>query len=152
MFPAALAGAIGLGTAVPVVAEPINILGGTIVYSRSNQATIDLALSQGRIVGMFGDSGSESWTPAHACFGCTPASTLNPSISESFRHRDPPGDVSVGGLFMFNGQNYRLTDLIFSIVADSVRLPAVFRDDDAGGAESTIAQFTLRGLAMGRSG
>jgi hypothetical protein len=128
----------------PAAAEPVNILGGTIYYSRQNQATFNLTLLDGWMSGEFGDNGSESWTPSHACFGCTPGSTIDPSVSESMPLSD---DISAGGILNYRGVDYFISNLSFTIDSDPVRLPASFNTEGVG--MSSVAQFVLHGLVQG---
>jgi hypothetical protein len=127
----------------PAAAEPVNIFGGTIYYSRQNQAAFNLTLLDGWMRGEFGDNGSESWTPSHACFGCTPGATIDPSVSESMPVSE---DISIGGVLNYRGVDYFISNLSFTIDSDPVRLPGAF---GANTAMSSVAQFALRGLVQG---
>jgi hypothetical protein len=128
----------------PAAAEPVNILGGTIYYSRQNQATFNLTLLDGWMRGEFGDNDSESWTPSHACFGCTPGSTIDPSVSESMPANE---DISAGGVLNYRGVDYFISNLSFTIDSDPVTLPSSFNAESL--ALSSVAQFVLHGLVQG---
>ena len=134
-----------VNTVRPAAAEPVTILGGSISYSRQNQAEFNLTLVDGGwMQGEFGDNDSESWNPPHACFPCTPGSTLNPSVSEKMQSM---GDISVGGVLFTRGTRYDITNLEFTIDSDSVKLPDSFDIDGS----SSIAQFSLHGLVQGHA-
>ncbi len=133
---------IGAGAA-PARAEPVNIIGGVILYHRSDLASLDLTLIDGgRISGSFGNTTSESWYPTHGCLPCIPGSTLAPSVNESFSQYDSDFDRTVFGTFLYGGLLLNLNALSFSVAADSVVIPAA-------GEVSSPAQFGLHGLAGG---
>jgi hypothetical protein len=129
------------GGVVPAGADPVTILGGSIVYSRQNMASIDLQLTEGHLRGDFGSDTSEAWTPAHACFSCTPGSTIDVSLTEIL----PNTAGGVFGELAWRGVGYDLDALQFTIEADPLRVP----DPLSEGGRTSIAQFVLRGLATG---
>ena len=131
----------------PASAEPVNILGGLIEYSRQNQAYFNISLVDGWMRGDFGEEVSESWTPPYACFACTPGATLDPSVTESMPASDTAG---VGGVLMFRDVEYYISSLSFTIDSDPVTLPASFDVVDSL-AMSTIAQFVMHGLVQART-
>ena len=138
---AAIAAAVAAVNLVrPAAAEPVNILGGHINYSRQNQAMFDLTLLNGLMRGEFGSSDSESWDPPHACFDpCTAGSTIDVSLSEDMPMSQ---DVSVGGFLTYLGNTYFISKLSFTIDADPITLPANFASQGFAGN----AQFVLHGL------
>jgi hypothetical protein len=142
----AIVAAIATVDSVPVAAEPVTILGGVLVYSRQNQAVFDLQLVDGSMRGEFGSS-SESWDPPHACFPCAPGSVIDLSLSESMPQSE---DVTVGGALSFQGTEYFVTNLSFTIDSDPVRVPGAnaFRGGENSVVRSTVAQFVLRGLVQ----
>ena len=131
----------------PAAAEPVNIFGGVIAYSRENQASMDLTLNDGWLSADFGDPGGESWTPPYACFPCTPSATLTPSVTENLQQSDT---IGVGGVLMYRGVEYFLSSLRFTIDSDPVTLAASFDVGDSL-AGSTLAQFVLHGLVQGQT-
>ena len=134
-----------VNTVRPAAAEPVTILGGVINYSRQNQAEFRLTLVDGGLMqGQFGDGGSESWDPPHACFACVPGSTIDPSLSESMPKSE---DVTVGGVLILHDVKYFITNLSFTIDSDQLRVPpaSAFVGRDP---VSSVAQFVLRGLVQ----
>jgi hypothetical protein len=138
--------ALALGAAAEIAqADPIVISRGSIVYSRSNQASFDLQDQLGfagggfAAEGDFGDNASESWTPAHACFPCTPGQVINPSVSESFTNTFG-NDVGVGGMVFLNGVTHGIRSFSISLLAGDVIVPI-----DAEKFWSTTAPFSFHG-------
>jgi hypothetical protein len=134
-----------------VFAEPFTIRAGTISYSRSNEATFDLTFDplvfgfDSSAAGEFGDSGSESWNPPHACFPCTSGSTMNLSLSEHFTIFDPPG-ASVGGILREDNISFDIDGLQFVIAAGGIIVPVL---NPGAAVWSSFVPFTFRGNVGG---
>lgn len=146
-LPAAVA-ILLLSTATPALADPVRLVSGSIQYSRQNQAEYRVTADNGmQIVSEFGNEAGESWNPDHACFGCTPGTTIDLSQSESFVNGSGDPDVGAAGSIIIDGIDYFIDSLSFTIDADRFVLP-----DTSGDRSFTSAgQFLFRGLITGTS-
>ena len=132
------------GAAAPAAADPIQLVSGSISYSRLNPAQLlGNAPTGERINVAFGSLVTDSWNPDHACFSCTPGSTISLSESESFTNDGDPnaadGSVKVGGI------DYWLESMDFQIDAGSLILP------NSSTAITLSSPFSFRGVVIGRS-
>lgn len=140
--------AVALACAAPVAADPVNVFAGSLVYSRQDLAGIGLVLENGSLSGEFGNGPGESHTPPHACFPCTPGAALDPDVTEDLPLMEPGVPVGVFGQLAHNSVSYDLVGLNFTVQSDPVIVPAF---DENGNGTSSIARFTLSGLATGRT-
>jgi len=126
-------------------AEPLTLTGGGIFYSRSNQAEFRaISLSEIHINGQFGDEGSESWNPDHACFGCPSGTRISLSQFESFSNDSD--SIGAGGSVRMDGVDYWFDSLSFRINAGHIDIPNTSdpRMVDAG-------TFVFHGVITGTS-
>ena len=135
---------LSLATVAPAGADPIQLIGGSIVYSRGSVATFAATGADGTLVGSdFGNFVSEVWNPDHACVDCVPGSTIGLSQSESLTSG---GDVGAGGSIRVGELEYWIDSLIFTITAGTFTLP-----DSSNGAIRLSSPFTLEGVISGRT-
>lgn len=137
-----------LGAAAQAAAEPVTLTSGGVFYSRQNAAVFDASSLSGIAVrGEFG-SESESWNPPHACFGCTPGSRIELSLSESFAHDSPGDDVFAGGSVRVNDEDYRFDSMDLRINAGHINIP-----DSTGNSNMLIdaGRFVFHGMITGTS-
>jgi PEP-CTERM motif len=126
---AVLASVGALAYIAPVAADPITVIGGSVVYSRQNQADFEFVIKHPQDLvavvarGVFGDEGSESWDPDHACSPCVRGSRVSLSEMESFV-RPRPGEPGPSGGFIDHGVSYRITGLSLDIDAGDIVVPA----------------------------
>ena len=135
-----------LGGASRAAAEPIQLVSGSIVYSRGNLAVFAAAGADDTIVrGEFGNSvGGESWNPDHACFDCVPGSTIDLSQSDSLAFGNEA--TGVGGSFRVGAAEYWIESLVFQIAAGSFLLP-----DSENGDVRRSTPFSFQGVITGRT-
>jgi hypothetical protein len=138
---------VTLAAAASAAADPIQLVSGTIHYSRQNLVTFNAVTADGaHLNSEFGNFLTETWNPDHACFGCTPGSTIDLSQSESFTGPGGPGPISAGGGVRVGDIDYWTESLDFLIESGSFILP-----DSSGGAINFSAPFSFRGAFTGRS-
>ena len=136
-----------LGAVAQATAEPVTLTSGGIFYSRQNAAVFDASSLTGIDVrGEFGSEG-ESWDPPHACFGCTPGTRIDLSLSESFTN-DPDDTVFAGGAVRVDDVNYWFDSMDFRINAGHINLP-----DSTGNpnVSADAGRFVLHGMITGTS-
>jgi len=137
-----------LSVAGYAAAEPVTLTSGSINYSRANQAEFRaLSLNGIEIIATFGDEGSESWNPDHACFGCTPGTRINLSQSESFSS-NLNETASVGGSIRVDDVDYRFDSMSFRINAGHINIPNTSNERSAF---IDAGRFVFHGLITGTS-
>jgi hypothetical protein len=136
-----------LGAIGQAAAEPVTLTSGGIFYSRQNAAVFDASSLTG--IGVRGEFGSESesWDPPHACFGCTPGTRIDLSLSESFTN-DPSDTVFAGGAVRVDDVNYWFDSLDFRINGGHINLP-----DSTGNPNVSVdaGRFVFHGMITGTS-
>jgi hypothetical protein len=135
-----------LSAAAPASANPISLVTGGIAYSRQNAAIFDAGpLSGIRVRADFGED-TESWDPAHACFGCTPGTRISLSQSESL---GPANDLTfVNGSVRVDDVDYWFDSVSLRIRAGHVTIP-----DTSGNRNAAIdaGRFVFRSAITGTS-
>ncbi len=136
-----------LGAVGQAAAEPVTLTSGGIFYSRQNQAEIQaVSLTGINIRGEFGNEGSESWDPDHACFGCTPGTRISLSQSESFSNNSDT--IGAGGSVRMDGVDYWFDSLSFRINGPHFAIPDT---SDFGGGTMDAGHFVFHGMITGTS-
>lgn len=133
-----------LSAAAPAAADPIQLVSGAISYSRLNLAQLSgNALTGEHVKIAFGSLVTDSWNPDHACFSCTPGSTISLSQSESFTNDGDPN--AADGSVRVSGIDFWLESMNFQIDAGSLILP------NSSTAITLSSPFAFRGVIVGRS-
>lgn len=136
---------IALGAAVPAAADPIQLVNGSILYSRANTARFSAGTADGaHLDSQFGNFVTEAWNPEHACVGCVPGSTIDLSQSESFAGTDQT--MIAGGSVRVGDIDHWIESLDFQIDSGNFMLP-----DSSGTAINLSSPFSFRGVITGRS-
>jgi hypothetical protein len=142
-----------LSSGAQAFADAFIIRSGNINYSRSNQAFYSLQFdplvfgTESFARGEYGDNSSEFWNPPHACFGCTPGSSLPLSIDENIVNGARP-DIGVSGVLRQDTNDYFVNAIQFVLDTGSITIPEL--SDDVA-TWSTFTRFTFHGTIGGEN-
>lgn len=135
------------GAAAPAAADPIQLVSGTISYSRLNLGQLAGNAPTGENVNtQFGNLLLDSRNPDHACFDCAPGSMISLSQSESFTTSPDASSNAADGSVRLGGIDYWLQSMEFHIDAGSPIFP-----NPSTGAITLTSPFSFRGTIVGRS-
>jgi hypothetical protein len=135
-----------LACSAPASADPIQLVSGSILYSRANLATFTATGADGSVVhSEFGNFAQlpERWDADHSCLDCVPGSTIDLSQSESLTFGEP---VGVGGSVRVGEVDFWIDSLVFHIASGSFMLP-----DSSNGTFQVSRPFSFDGVIMARS-
>jgi hypothetical protein len=135
---------LALGRAAPATAEPIQLVSGSILYSRANLATIVADTAAGSSIHSdFGDFLNDKWDADHACFDCVPGTTRSLSQSESLTFGVP---VGVGGSVRVGDIDFWIDSLVFNVASGSFTVP-----DSSNSSIQVSRPFSFDGVITGRT-
>ncbi|HEX6976563.1 MAG TPA: hypothetical protein VF147_19280 [Vicinamibacterales bacterium] len=135
-----------LTSALPAIADPINITGGSLFYSRGNLAVFSAEGADGWSVrAEFGEQDANYPVSSQCSDDCTPGTVVTLAQSESIVNTGDEFEPSVLGYFRLGGIEYYAKAMSFAINADDFTLP-----DTVGSAPMLTPSFVFRGTMTGQ--